>query len=76
MEPLARGSRAKHGHTDGDRQHSGRCGADQDGTAGHAHAASTSLRFDARPQRRRRLDPVRGAPRERDRALLLAKPLC
>jgi hypothetical protein len=34
------------------------------------------LRVDARPQRRRRLDPVRGVPREGDRALLLAKPLC
>jgi hypothetical protein len=34
------------------------------------------LRFDTSPQPRRRLDRVRGAPRERDRALLLAKPLC
>ncbi|HSP71262.1 MAG TPA: hypothetical protein VLN26_02775, partial [Gaiellaceae bacterium] len=39
------------------------------------HAAYTTLRLDARPQSRRRLDPVRGAPRERDRALLLTKPL-
>jgi len=34
------------------------------------------LRFDTRPQRRRCLDLIGGAPRERDRALLLAKPLC
>jgi hypothetical protein len=33
------------------------------------------LRFDARAEGRRRLDPVRGASRERDRALLLGKPV-
>ena len=32
-----------------------------------------SLRFDARSQRRRRLDTVGGAPRESDRPLLLGK---
>jgi hypothetical protein len=34
------------------------------------------LRLDARAQSRGRLDPVRGAACERDRALLLAKTIC
>ena len=34
-----------------------------------------SLRLDARPKGRGRLDPVYSAPRERDRPPLLGKPL-
>ena len=75
VEALAGGARTEHGHPDGDRQRSGRSGADQDETTRRPHAARTSLRLDARPQRRRRLDLVRGAPRERDRPLLLGEPV-
>ena len=56
--------------------HSGRDGARRPGRAGARPArARTSLRFDARSQARRRLDLGRGAPRERDRTLLLGKPV-
>ena len=48
---------------------------DQDEAARHRRAARTSLRLDARSQGRRRLDLGRGAPRERDRALLLGEPV-
>ena len=75
MEALARGPRTEYDHPNGDRQRSRRGGADQDEVAWPPRSAATSLRFDARPQGRRRLDLVRGAPRERHRPLLLAKPL-
>ena len=75
MEAVAGGTRTEYGQPDGDRHNGGRSGADQDGTTRHPHAAHTSWRLDACPQGRRRLDTVRGAPRERDPALLLGKPI-
>ena len=63
-------------HADSDRHRRARGGGDQDGTTRQPYGAYTPLRLDARPQSRRRLNPVRGASCERDRLLLLAKTLC
>ena len=72
----ARGARTEDGQPDRDGRHGGRGGAaDQDEPARRGRAARASLRFDPRSQARRRLDLRRRAPRERDRTLLLGKPV-
>ena len=76
VEALGGGARAEHAQRRRRRPtRGGRGGADQDEAARRPRAARTSLRLDARPQGRRRLDLVRGAPRERDRPLLLGEPV-
>jgi hypothetical protein len=75
VEALAGGARPEDGQADGDGKGGGAGGGDRDETAPRRRAARSSLRLDARPQARRRLDLGRGIPRERDRVLLLGKSL-
>ena len=75
VQALARAARSEYDHPDADRQRSDRRGADEDETTRRTYPARLSLRLDARSEGGRRLDPVHGALRRRNRTLLLAKPI-
>lgn len=75
MEALGGGARPEDRQADGDREGGSAGGADHDETAPSRCTARTSLRLDARPQGRRRLDLGCGVVRERDCAPLLGESL-